>query len=153
MLSSQLVRGEVADGKLCGIFVPVTKKERKLYLSEWRAYRNMTQEQLEAESGVSQTTIWDIEDKPTKRRHPGTLANLAKALGTTPSKLYTDPFEESGRVSEETLQTWGKQEWTKELIRQGITELHAKGVLTERDLFDMLMDLAKKGVIDWPKET
>jgi transcriptional regulator with XRE-family HTH domain len=71
----------------------VTKPTRRLYIEEWRAYRNLTQERLESLSGISQQTISDIENSPERKRQPVTLSALAGALDTTPERLYSNPWE------------------------------------------------------------
>ena len=56
-------------------------------LKELREKRKMTQEELANTSGVSRTTIANIERGVETSTTIGTIAKLAEALGVTPAKL------------------------------------------------------------------
>ncbi len=56
-------------------------------LKELRERRKMTQEELANASGVSRTTIANIERGVETSTTIGTIAKLAEALGVTPAKL------------------------------------------------------------------
>jgi transcriptional regulator with XRE-family HTH domain len=57
-------------------------------LREIRKQREMTQEQLQAASGIDQTTISGIERGRIKRPSWEIVAKLAKALGVSPEQLF-----------------------------------------------------------------
>jgi DNA-binding Xre family transcriptional regulator len=62
-----------------------------LELRAWRKHRHRTQRWLRAETGVSVTTISNIETGKTKGVDFDTLAKLAAALGVQPGDLFTAP--------------------------------------------------------------
>jgi DNA-binding XRE family transcriptional regulator len=57
-------------------------------LEQIRKQRELTQEQLAEKSGVDQTTISRLERGDIKRPRWEVVANLAKALGVKPEKLF-----------------------------------------------------------------
>jgi len=68
------------------------KKHVGHFIAEWRAYRELTQAQLAAESGTSQSNIHQIEHGRTAYTQQS-LEKIAKALKTHPADLLaTDPW-------------------------------------------------------------
>jgi transcriptional regulator with XRE-family HTH domain len=65
------------------------------YIAQWRAARNLTQRELAARTGLSLTTINEIETGKRKPR-PTTLRRLASALETEDWNLYNHPGDSSG---------------------------------------------------------
>ena len=57
-------------------------------LKEIREEKKMTQEELEAKSGISRQTISAIENNRAENVMVGTLLALANALGTTLDSLF-----------------------------------------------------------------
>lgn len=57
-------------------------------IKELRQEKKMSQEELAEKSGVSRTTISNIENGTDKTVMSSTLMNLAKALETTVDKLF-----------------------------------------------------------------
>lgn len=57
-------------------------------LKEFRTKQKVSQEELEAKSGVSRSTISAIENDPTYNTTTKTLERLATALGTTVDRIF-----------------------------------------------------------------
>lgn len=57
-------------------------------LKELREKKNLTQEQLEALSGVDKSTISVLETRPGRRPSFETAVRLAKALNVRPEDLF-----------------------------------------------------------------
>lgn len=76
------------------------KRPRRVYLSEWREYRGLTQKQLGDRLGVTDMTIsrWERACAGGPRQLPGTaypntnvLAAISEALDIEPQDLYRHP--------------------------------------------------------------
>ena len=57
-------------------------------LKEMRFKRMMTMAELSRRSGISRTTIWNIETKPDWDVNSGTMIALAKALDMTVNDIF-----------------------------------------------------------------
>lgn len=57
-------------------------------LKEFRLQKKVSQEELEARSGVSRSTISAIESNPAYNTTTKTLQRLATALGTTVDQIF-----------------------------------------------------------------
>lgn len=57
-------------------------------IREVREEKNMTQEELSRQSGVSRVTISALENGTTRSTSTKTLLKLAKALGTTVDAIF-----------------------------------------------------------------
>lgn len=57
-------------------------------IKEFREAKNLTQEQLEAKSGVSRTTISGLENGTVRATTTKTLLKLARALDTTVDQIF-----------------------------------------------------------------
>ena len=66
----------------------VLKKKMKNILKQIREEENMTQEELSKKSGVSRTTISELETQKTERITNITLENLAKALNRKVTEIF-----------------------------------------------------------------
>ena len=65
---------------------------RRLYVREWRELKALTQEDLERLSGVTQSTISQLENPQHGRKsYPSTRRKLAAALGIRPDDLFWPP--------------------------------------------------------------
>lgn len=65
----------------------------KLYLREWRQFRDLTQTELADRAGVRQQTVSDIECGYSERPHRVTLRALSVALRCKPADLLHQPKE------------------------------------------------------------
>ncbi len=65
-------------------------KPTRLFLTEWREYRHLTQEQLADRIGTTKGTIsrWENRDRDPPL---GALSALAEALDIEPESLFRDP--------------------------------------------------------------
>lgn len=61
-------------------------QKQRIYLKEWRTFRNLTQARLADRAGVSQGLISQLENNHTDFTGE-VLANLAEALGCEPADL------------------------------------------------------------------
>lgn len=57
-------------------------------IKEIREQQHMSQEELSKKSGVSRTTISNLENNSTKTAMTSTLLNIAKALGVTVDQIF-----------------------------------------------------------------
>ena len=73
--------------------------EGRLDIAGWRAYRGMSRRELAASSGLTVTTIKNIETGKGKPR-PSTLRRIAKALNTEVWNLGNDAGEIDGTIAE-----------------------------------------------------
>lgn len=69
--------------------MPVTigpKRPRRVYLRQWRKYKQLTQQQVADRVGASKATIsrWENESR-------GSLEAYAEAIGEPVERLYTHP--------------------------------------------------------------
>ncbi len=63
----------------------------RVFLSEWRRYRAVSQADLAQKAGVTQATISRLEQPDPPVARPSTIRKLAAALGIAPHELYAPP--------------------------------------------------------------
>jgi transcriptional regulator with XRE-family HTH domain len=70
------------------------RRPRRVYLSEWREYRGLTQKQLGDRLGVTDVTVsrWELGNS---LPNTNVLAAIAEALDIEPQDLYRHPDQPS----------------------------------------------------------
>lgn len=115
----------------------------RYYLAEWREERFKTQEQLEAESGVDQSTISSIERDPFRKRHKSTIERLCRALGINLGQLRQAP-NSAVTASPKAADVSKHDLW------KGFDALYLDGELTEKEVFDRILllreEMRKRGI-------
>ena len=61
-------------------------------LRYWREQRALSQAELADKAGLTEQTVWNLENMKVQPR-PSTTRKLARALGVEPSQLYGPPDE------------------------------------------------------------
>ena len=105
---------------------------------ELRTQKNMTQDDLAKQLGVSRRTIVSYEQGNSYPRHRETYDKLAAVLGTTDDYLRTDIEDFMMEVGEE-YGSRGQQQAAK--LREQVAALFAGGELSESEQMAFLMDL------------
>jgi transcriptional regulator with XRE-family HTH domain len=63
----------------------------RVFLSEWRRYRALSQTDLARRAGVTQATISRLEQPDPPPARPSTIRKLAAAFEIAPHELYAPP--------------------------------------------------------------
>lgn len=115
-------------------------QKNRIYLKEWRESHKQTQTDIEGGTGIDQSTLSDIENNPTKRRHSGTLKRLAAWFKVDVRELFFPPPE----VTPEQIKIEKTSTLTPEEVLEHLGKVYAAGDLTTEQIMKRIVEAAEQ---------